>query len=174
MIRVPAGVRPTEGRVREALLSIWGPRLAAARLLELFAGSGAVALEALGRGVLEAVAIEADETVAEALLANVRRLDAGGLSLRRARLPDELTRLAREQVAPFDLVFADPPYRFDAYRSLLNAVEPLLAADGKLAVEHSRRVELPVECGGLVRVDRRRYGESALSFYRRPAVFPPG
>lgn len=168
-------------------MSIWGERLEGTRVLDLFAGSGAVALEALGRGALDAVAVEGDEAVAEVLLDNLRLLAASGLELRRGELPIELQRMLRQGAGPFDLVFADPPYRFTAYGGLLRAIEPLLAADGEVAVEHSRRIELPAESvggqtggpqtggpqsggaqnGRLVKVDVRRYGESALSFFRR-------
>ena len=74
---------------------------------------------------------------------------------------------ARLSEAPFDLVFADPPYAFTGYAALLAAAAPLLAADGEVVVEHSSRLELPLEAGPLVRTDVRRYGESSLSFYRR-------
>ncbi len=66
----------------------------------------------------------------------------------------------------FDLVFADPPYLFDAFEPLLLALPPLLAPGAEVAVEHSARRQLPLTAGALVRTDLRRYGESALAFYR--------
>jgi 16S rRNA (guanine(966)-N(2))-methyltransferase RsmD len=162
-VAVPAGARPSEGRVREALFSIWQDRLPGARFLDLFAGSGAVGLEAVSRGAAEACCVEADPRAVRLLAATCRRLARGAVRVRRASLPGGL---AAAVEGPFDLVFADPPYRFSAYGSLLAAIAPLLSADGEVAVEHSSRVELPDEAGPLVATDRRRYGESAVTFYR--------
>jgi 16S rRNA (guanine(966)-N(2))-methyltransferase RsmD len=126
-----------------------------------------VALEALGRGAAAATAVERDPRAAAALAANAERLgERAVLTLRRGALPAELARLARSGAGLFDLVFADPPYRFTAHAALLEALAPLLAPDGEVVLEHAVKVEPPAEAGGLVRVDRRRYGESALSFYR--------
>jgi 16S rRNA (guanine(966)-N(2))-methyltransferase RsmD len=187
VLSVASDVRPTESRVREALFAVWTPLLPNARFLDLFAGTGAVALEAVGRGALGALCIEADRRALAVLERNVRRLgEEGVVEIRRGTLPDALARLTGDgeaqtvggagTAAPvdrFDLVFADPPYRFADHAALLAAVAPLLAPDGEVAVEHSARRELPLEvpapgtaAGRLVRVDVRRYGESSLSFYR--------
>jgi 16S rRNA (guanine966-N2)-methyltransferase len=163
-LAVPPGARPTEGRVREALFSIWSDRLAGARVLDLFAGSGVVGLEALGRGALSAVAVDQGMQAVKTLEANAGKLGEGLLEIRRFTLPEGLARLPP---SAFDLVYADPPYNFAAYGELLEAVAPLLAQDAEVAVEHSSRRELAVEVGSLTRVDVRRYGESAISFYRR-------
>lgn len=163
-LAVPPGARPTEGRVREALFSIWGERTLGARILDLFAGSGVVGIEAAGRGALEVWAVDDDARAARTIAENAERLAPGAVTVRRMRLPAGLARLGGR---PFDLVFADPPYAFTGYAALLAAVAPILAADGEVVVEHSARLEPPVEAGPLVRTDVRRYGESGLSFYRR-------
>ena len=160
-LAVPPGARPTEGRVREALFSIWSDRLEGARALDLFAGSGIVGLEALGRGALSVLCVDDDPRAIKTLEANASRLGER-LEVRRLSLPAGLARLS----GPFDLVFADPPYAFDGYEELLTGVQPLLAPEGDVVVEHASRRELPLEAGRLVRVDVRRYGESSLSFYR--------
>lgn len=166
VLPVPRGVRPTEGRVREALFSIWGERLRGARLLDLFAGSGAVALEAVGRGAHAALAVEREHRSLEVLEANVERLgEVGVVEVRKGDLPVALAALAGAGER-YDLVFADPPYDYRPYPLLIEAVAPLLTEDGELVVEHSVRREMPLEVGGLVRADERRYGETALSFYR--------
>ncbi|HUF78675.1 MAG TPA: 16S rRNA (guanine(966)-N(2))-methyltransferase RsmD [Thermoanaerobaculia bacterium] len=166
-LSVPPGARPTEGRVREALFSIWqGPLSAGARVLDLFAGSGAVGLEAAGRGALRVLCVDSDRRGFAVLQSNRDRLGEALVDLRRLDLPGGLAELAERGEGPFDLLFADPPYRFPGYSVLLAAVAPLVAEDGELAVEHSARIALPPEAAGLVRVDQRRYGESALSFYR--------
>jgi 16S rRNA (guanine966-N2)-methyltransferase len=165
-LAVPPGARPTEGRVREALFSIWSPRLAGARVLDLFAGSGVVALEALGRGALSALAVDEDPRAVKILQANAAGVGEALVEIRRLALPAGLARLAAEKAGPFDLVYADPPYNFDSYEELLQGLPALLAPDAEVAVEHASRRELPQEAGALTRVDVRRYGESAVSFYR--------
>lgn len=166
LLAVPSETRPTEGRVREALFSIWRERVDGGRLLDLFAGSGAVSLEAASRGAIVVVAVEKVPRSVATLEQNVRRTGMEGVvEVRPGTLPAELAALAER--GPFDLVYADPPYRYPDYAELLAAVVPLLASDGELAVEHTARRELPAEVGDLVRVEVRRYGESALSFYRR-------
>ena len=165
-LAVPPGARPTEAKVREALFSIWNDRLEGARFLDLFAGSGIVALEALGRGALAALAVDEDLRAVKTLGANVTRVGQRLMEIRRLTLPAGLARLAAEKAGPFDLVFADPPYDFDSYEELLRSLPVLLAPDAEIAVEHSSRRGLPLEAGPLTRVDARRYGESAVSFYR--------
>lgn len=166
-IEVPGNVRPTAGRVREALLSIWQQEMPGARFLDLFAGSGATGLEALGRGAALAVLVESDPRVARALRGTLT-LVAPGEAWRvvRLELPQGLVTLAAREDAPFDLVFADPPYRFDAYPELVGRVAPLLAPGGRLAVEHSARMSWPdPESCALRRLERRDYGETSLTFY---------
>lgn len=165
-LEVPPGARPTEGRVREALFSIWRDPLEGARFLDLFAGSGVIALEAAGRGALSVLAVDDSPRTIRALESNAARCGPGVLDIRRLTLPAGLARLQQENAGPFDLVFVDPPYAFEGYEDLLLALVPLLAPDAEVAVEHSTRREMPVEIGSLVRVDVRRYGESSVSFYR--------
>ena len=171
-LAVPVGVRPTEGRVREALFSIWRESLPGCRFLDLFAGSGVVGLEAAGRGALRVVCVDQDVQAVRAIAANAGRIGESLVETRRLALPAGLAGLAgiggraESPAGPFDLVFADPPYRFDAFEPLLLALPPLLAPGAEVAVEHSARRQLPLTAGALVRTGLRRYGESALAFYR--------
>lgn len=164
-LAVPPGARPTEGRVREALFSIWSDRLEGARVLDLFAGSGVVGLEAVGRGALSALLIDENLRAVKTLEDNLARIGEKTVEIRRLSLPGGLGRLT--EAGPFDLIYADPPYNFQPYDALIAGAAPLLATDGELVVEHSTRRDLPVQAGELVRIDTRKYGESSLSFYRK-------
>jgi 16S rRNA (guanine966-N2)-methyltransferase len=161
---VPDGIRPTEQKVREALFSIWGDRLPEASLLDLFAGSGAVGIEAVSRGAFGVTLVESHRPVLEVLRRNAAILPAASfrvLALPVDRALDEL----RASAVEFDLIFADPPYAWLPDPRFFAGCAALLRPGGALAVEHSARVALPVEVGELVRTDSRRYGESALAFF---------
>ena len=131
---VPAGVRPTSGRVREALLDSWQTRLAGASVLDLFAGSGAVGLEALGRGAASLVGLEARPRVLSQARAAYERWSGGRAEARRAVLPEDLVASVGDR--RFDLVFADPPYDFERLPELVAACAALMAPEGELVVEH--------------------------------------
>lgn len=165
-LEVPAGIRPTEQKVREALFSIWGERLAEGVVLDLFAGSAAVAIEAISRGAFSVTVVESNRAVLEAQRRNLALLPAGSYRL----LAQPVERALRELAArgeDFDLMFADPPYSWIPDAGFFAGCAALLRSGGELVVEHSSRVELPLEAAELVRTDSRRYGESALTFYGR-------
>ncbi len=162
-LEMPFGdVRPTEGRVREALFSVWQSHLEEASVLDLFAGSGAVGLEALGRGAGRAVLVEASARGLRALQSNLRTFGEGRGELLKRRLPARLPELE----SGFDLIFADPPYDFPRLEEVIVAARDWISAEGELCVEHSRRRPLPEPIAGWRRRDLRCYGESCLSFYR--------
>jgi 16S rRNA (guanine966-N2)-methyltransferase len=160
------GTRPTAERTREALFSIWQARVEGARFLDLFCGSGAAGLEALSRGAAAATLVDADRRAVAVAERNRDRLGAAAGRTLRLALPGALGSgpLRGES---FDLVFADPPYDFEDWVALLAAVEPLLATGAEIVIEHAARVELPDRVASLRRFDARRYGDSALAFYRR-------
>jgi 16S rRNA (guanine966-N2)-methyltransferase len=172
-LRVPAGnrVRPTPDRVREALFSIVAGEIEGARVLDAYAGTGALGLEALSRGAANVVFVEADREVAGLLRQNVASLAGGGRA--RVVLGRVETLLRRGQLAvPFDVVFADPPYRSGGGPGFLaGLVEGRVLAPGALVVverdERSPAAEAPAG-GGLVRIRTARYGRTCLDFYRGP------
>lgn len=163
-LKVLPGIRPTGARQREALFSIWAPKLVGARFLELFAGTGAVGFEALSRGAAEVFFAELSPGAVRALEENGRLLASGRTRVRRLRLPGDL---ARHPPDLFDLAFADPPYDFRAHLELLELAAAWVAPGGELALEHSRRLEPPETAPGWLLAERRSYGESRLTFYRR-------
>ncbi len=157
-IRAPRGrgVRPTTDRVREAWMSALAPRLAGARVVDLFAGSGALGLEALSRGAASVEFVERARDALDALEANVALLGAGD----RVRVvrDDVFRYLARLPDGSFDLALADPPYEHGhAARVLEWALAHPFA--GELWVEHHTREPLP----DLPGLRHRRYGDSTLT-----------
>jgi 16S rRNA (guanine(966)-N(2))-methyltransferase RsmD len=170
VVPVPPGVRPTEGRVREALFSILGPAVCGASFLDLFAGCGAVGLEAASRGAGRVLQVDGAATVVRDLQRTVGALWPRGITVVRLDLPRQLDGL---EAGRFDWAFADPPYAFAAYDELLAALPRLLAPGGTAIVEHDVRRALPATVPGLELATTRRYGESALSFYRPPGSYRP-
>jgi len=170
-LAVPAkGTRPTSERAREALFNSLRSLLdvEGARVLDLFAGSGAVGLEALSRGAAAATFVESDRVAVAVLRRNVATVGLPGASVL-AR--SAATVLAGEAEAPFDLVFADPPYALSdndldvLLRRLVGG--GWLAADAVLIVERSARDEPLGWPDGVAPVMKRRYGEGQL-WYGRP------
>ncbi len=167
------GTRPTADRVREALFDILGDAVQGARVLDLFAGTGALGLEALSRGAGKAVLVEEDPAAGEVIAANIAALGLSGAELIRREVSSALARL-RERGEEFDLVLADPPYRARKAEKLLAGIEgfAILAPGGVVAVEHSPEAEpaLPGRSWRLLR--QKRYGRTVLSFYDRVSGNP--
>lgn len=153
--------RPTSDRVREALFAILGD-IAGARVLDLFAGSGALAVEALSRGATEATLVERSDAAVEAIGRNLRAL---GIEARIDRRPAlRFLRAARRDARQYDLVFVDPPYRHatDLARELTLALAPVLAPDARVVSESDRRSPLRL---GLPVLDERRYGDTLIQIH---------
>jgi 16S rRNA (guanine966-N2)-methyltransferase len=160
-IAAPRGrdVRPTSDRVREALFSILGP-LDGARVLDLFAGTGALGLEALSRGAASATLVERAPATLRVLRDNVADLAANAEVV----AADARTHLraARGQGAQYDLVFLDPPYRFAAALGRELELQPVLAAGARVVAESDRRSPLEL---GLPITDERRYGDTLIRIH---------
>ena len=130
------GLRPSSDRVRETLFNWLMPKLAGARVLDAFAGSGALGLEAVSRGAAQAVLIERDEGLAEALRQAVGRL--GGGDQVRVAGADALAWLADAPAERFDIVFLDPPFADGLWDAALRVLPRVLAADAWVYVESPR------------------------------------
>lgn len=151
-------VRPTGERVREAWMSILGPELRDARVLDLYAGSGALGLEALSRGAAHVTFVELAPASLAALRANLDALGAGAkATVRRADARRFVERLAP---GAYDLVFADPPWSLDL-------AAPLAARFGAVPFARWLVVEHPATCH-LAGGETRRYGDTALTFFQAP------
>ena len=157
------GTRPITDRVKETLFGILGERVPGARVLDLYAGSGAIGIEALSRGAVDATFVERALPALRALRANLERTRLGEQSHVEAREVERFLRDTTDQV--WDLVFLDPPYEERAIVAPLRAVVPHLARDATLVVKHFWRAELP-EVEGLETVRQRRFGETMLTFWK--------
>lgn len=155
--------RPTSDKVRAAVMDILGQFFQGGRVLDLYAGSGAMALEALSRGCQRATCVESDGAAGDALARNASACGlAERVEVRREPVESALPRLPR---AAFDLVFLDPPYAQGPDRTLA-ALEPLLAPGAVAVAEHDRRRPPADRHGRLALVDRRAYGGTGISIYR--------
>jgi len=170
-LKVPkrTGVRPTSDYLREALFGILGASVRGARFLDLYAGSGAVGIEALSRGAAEAVFVERDPACLRVLRENAEKV--GGP--RRVFAGDVLRVLPRlvRQGEHFDIIFCDPPYGTGIAPRTLGAVASgdLLQPHGVVIVEHFAKEVLPPRIGSLSRTRERAHGQTVLTFYGRTA-----
>jgi len=155
------GTRPTADRVREALFSILAP-VHGARVLDLFAGSGALAIEALSRGASQATLVDSSAAAVAAIRHNLASLDLEAEVRRQMACPFLLG--AQTAARQYDLVFLDPPYRHASTlgRELSEALAPVLAPDARIVAESDRRAPLALE---LELLDQRRYGDTLIHIH---------
>lgn len=175
-LKAPKGsaTRPTTDRVREALFAILGD-LAGKRVIDCYAGTGALGLEAVSRGAALAVLIEASEHAYRVLKDNVSSLDVGdGVSIVRQAVERSEKRIA--PLGPFDLVLADPPWPIAARaaKDVVKLLLPHLSSDGFFVLGHAKRspLELPPQLGVRL-IDQRSWGDSAMSWFQPVAAKHP-
>jgi 16S rRNA (guanine(966)-N(2))-methyltransferase RsmD len=163
-LQAPPGdaTRPTSDRVREALFSVLGPRLQGARVLDLFAGSGALGIEALSRGAAEATFVDSAPAAQKALRANLAALGADAETRRQDA--GRFLAGASEAGRQYDLVFLDPPYRLAGrLGGELSAMLPAVLAPGATVIaESDRRTPLELD---LPLHDERRYGDTLIRIH---------
>jgi len=177
-LKAPKGqaVRPTAARVKESLFNILPPNLSGLRVLDLFAGSGNLSIEALSRGAVHAVLIDESSRSTAAIRANLDRL---ALSERAqvwtAPVLRSLRKLAQSEQL-FDLIFLDPPYERELVGAALASVgrSHLLSEGGTVVAEHSAREPVRLRYQDLVLHDQRRYGDTLLSFFKHAATSSSG
>jgi 16S rRNA (guanine966-N2)-methyltransferase len=155
------GTRPITDRVKETLFAILGERVPEARVVDLYAGSGAIGIEALSRGAASVDFVERERGA----LATLRQ------NLARTHLEDDarvhaldVERFLATDGGPWDLAILDPPYEVRDIVAPLRALGPRLEAGATVVIKHFWRTELP-EIDGLVAVRKRRFGETTLSFW---------
>jgi 16S rRNA (guanine(966)-N(2))-methyltransferase RsmD len=166
ILEVPRGLgtRPTSDKVRQAVFNVLGQFFDGGEVLDLYAGSGALALEALSRGCSRAVCVESDREAAEVIRRNAERLGlAGRVEVRHGRVLHVLPGLPRDA---FALAFLDPPYG-EGPEEALAAAGACLARGGRAVAEHDARRPPPEAAGPLRLLDRRRFGRTGISIYGR-------
>ncbi len=162
-----AGLRPTSDKLRETLFNVLAPRMAGAAVLDGFAGTGAVGIEALSRGATWVTFVEQDPRAVRLVRSNLDRCGVEDrYAIIRVRFADAPARLDGHT---FDVVFLDPPYGLPEMTAALKAGAPLVADGGLLVIEHARRDPAPEIAGRLSRVRSIVSGDSALAFYARTA-----
>ena len=167
--------RPTSDRLRETLFNVLGPAVSGARFLDLYAGSGAVGIEALSRGAALCGFAERAPAALAALQANLKLLALGSRARVESRTAAASLRRLAEAGESFDFVFLDPPYEAMAeYTETLSTLgtdgKKLLRLGAVVVAEHARRQALPDRFGALVRSRLLEQGDAALSFYRVEAA----
>ena len=169
-LRAPKGsaIRPTSDKSRESLFNILGGLVIGRDFLDLFAGTGAMGIEAVSRGARSAVFVEAAGPALDLIRRNI---DLCGVADRtrivRGFLPGCLASLARSGLE-VGVAFLDPPYGFERYAETVTGLveRGIVRAGAWIVVEHFSKVQLEINRPGLVQTDVRRYGDTRLSFYR--------
>jgi len=166
LLTAPRGdaTRPITDRVKETLFAILGDRVPDARVLDLFAGSGAIGIEALSRGAERVDFVERDRNAMKALRSNLERtrLDEGA-----AVHELEVERFLASTNGEWDVVVLDPPYEVRAIVAPLRALVPHLAPGASVVIKHFWRAEAP-DVEGLAVTRQRRFGETMLTFLEAP------
>ena len=161
------GLRPTSDRLRETLFNVLAPRIKGARVLDGYAGTGAIGIEALSRGAAHVTFVERDPRAVRLIAENLRRCGiTDRYAIIRAELSDRRSR--RVDGGEYDIIVVDPPYGAQELTNALAGVEPLMSGGTLLVVEHAKRDAAPARSGELVLARSLASGDSALAFYTRP------
>ncbi|MCL2167111.1 MAG: 16S rRNA (guanine(966)-N(2))-methyltransferase RsmD [Clostridiales bacterium] len=164
-------LRPTRDMVREAVFSSLMPRLPGSSVLDLFAGTGALGIEALSRGAVSTVFIDIDQQACDLIHTNLTNCGwrcSEEIRILRKEAARWLTSMeAKADTQQFDIIFADPPYNRGFEETVLRALSggKLLSADGVLVLESDARQVLPVYAGKLFQYKTKTYGDTRISYY---------
>ncbi len=157
------GLRPTSDKLRETLFNVLAPRIEGARVLDGYAGTGAVGIEAISRGAAHVTFVEQNRRAAQLIASNLTECGIeGGYTIRCAEVGAELD--AHAAAATFDLILLDPPYDIDNVGFILEAAARHLAGNGLIVLERATRRE-PQESGALRRIRDMKSGDSTLSLF---------
>jgi 16S rRNA (guanine966-N2)-methyltransferase len=161
------GLRPTSDKLRETLFNVLAVRVAGARVLDGYAGTGAIGIESISRGARDVVFVERDERARALIEDNLRHCGVEtGYTVLGAPVTRSFQTLADTPgFEPFDIVVLDPPYEMPPAEALAGA-DRVLAPDGMLVLEHSRRLDSPISAGRLARTRQIASGDSVLTLYQ--------
>ena len=163
------GLRPTSDKLRETLFNILAPRIEGARVLDGYAGTGAVGIEAISRGAAHVTFIENNRRAAALIASNLKECGVeGGYTIQCAEVGAALD--ARTAADAFDLILLDPPYDIDNAGFILDAAARHLGDNGLIVLERATRRE-PPESGALRRIRDVKSGDSTLTFFTRVELF---
>ncbi len=160
-------VRPTSDRLRETLFNILGPHIRDSRFLDICAGSGAIAIEALSRGASEATLIEHSRPACKAIQENLQMLGITHEAQVLNRDALSAIKQLEAKISAFDIIFFDPPYASPIYSQVMNqlAASPVIHSESIIIVEHRAKTPIEREYGRLKIYREVKQGESALAFY---------
>jgi 16S rRNA (guanine966-N2)-methyltransferase len=166
------GLRPTSDQLRETLFNVLAPRMAGARVLDGFAGTGALGIEAISRGASSVTFVDRDARAVALVAGNLAHcgLEAGHAVVRASFERGVVSLAAAPSFTPFDVILLDPPYHegsttTGALGELVDAAGSVLAEGGVVVLEHARKCPAPESAGPLARVRQIVSGGSVLSFY---------
>jgi 16S rRNA (guanine966-N2)-methyltransferase len=165
ILQAPKSTRthPMGERIRNALFNSIGPEIVGASVLDAFAGTGAIGLEALSRGAANATFVERDKLAQKVLQENIASLQATDARLIKSSVGAWLDTTGADQ--RYDIIFVDPPYNDEQF-STVSRIFGLLKPNGLMVLSHTDRGEVPIQ-DEIVVVDNRSYGNAFLTFYRR-------
>jgi len=161
------GLRPTADRVKEALFNILPLDLEGVRVLDLFAGSGNLSVEALSRGAGSVLLVDSSRQAAQLIKKNLTELGFLDRSSIWVKSVNAAVRQLGDQHLKYDVIFMDPPYDEGWVENVLVSIDEgeVAAATGLVVAEHSRRESVAEHYGSLALKDQRRYGDTCLSFF---------
>lgn len=158
-------VRPTSERVKEALFSILGDRIAGVRFIDLYAGTGAIGIEALSRGATRATFVESNPASLNLLRANLERTGLADAAEVYSCSAETFLKRLETQREPLQILFADPPYSSDSVSMLLRSLGQgaIMTAETVVILEHPRKTTVPARAGRLILRRQYPYGDTTLS-----------
>ena len=162
------GLRPTSDKLRETLFNVLAPRMQGARVLDGYAGTGAVGIEALSRGAEHVTFVEHDRRACTLIASNLAKCRiSNGYAIIEASVLQGVDRLKTRGEPAFDVILLDPPYASDIHDALQH-VGDIVRPDGVVVLEHARKSQPPLAAGRLTRVREIVSGDSALTLYTCP------
>jgi 16S rRNA (guanine966-N2)-methyltransferase len=170
-LKAPSGLelRPTSDKVKEALFNILASRIEGANLLDLYAGTGSIGIDALSRGAQSVVFVENNKRHFQFLKKNLASYPLEGRAETFATAAADFLRKARKSNRSFDIIFIDPPYQSKEIEKILPILQEgdMITTHGLVVIEHFHKKSLPETVGNLSFLKKYKYGETILSFYAK-------